>query len=198
MLSNDFRLIVVSPEVPIQDELKTATELLRTGQVIYHLRKSNWTREQFDQWLSHVPKAHLKHVTIHQHVELANEWKLGGVHFKSNQIVEAFNGRISKSVHDLSELETVSDFPLDYIFYSPVFESISKPGYKSDLPIEKIAQLIGSVKIPVVGLGGIQKSNLLQLKDHGFSGAAFMGGFWMIDGVQHRLKYFRDSLKLVA
>lgn len=58
---------------------------------------------------------------------------------------------------------------LDYITLSPVFDSISKPGYTS----VEFGPLPSGVT--VIGLGGVTTDRAVQLKARGFAGAAMLG-----------------------
>ena len=68
----------------------------------------------------------------------------------------------------------------DYVFLSPIFDSISKEGYASAFTSESIREAAekGIIDKRVIALGGVDENNLLQVKDFGFGGAAILGGLW--------------------
>ena len=68
----------------------------------------------------------------------------------------------------------------DYVFLSPIFDSISKEGYTSAFTSESIREAAekGIIDKRVIALGGVDENNLLQVKDFGFGGAAILGGLW--------------------
>src|SRR5689334_9961149 len=82
---------------------------------------------------------------------------------------------LSTSVHDLIVLPEIPHF--DYVFYGPVFNSISKIGYQSKLsPDFKLDKTCS--KPQVIALGGVELSNLTKIKTMGFAGAAVLGALW--------------------
>ena len=66
----------------------------------------------------------------------------------------------------------------DYVFLSPIFDSISKAGYKSSFTEEmlKDASSKGIIDKKVVALGGVTLDMIPYLKELNFGGAAMMGG----------------------
>jgi thiamine-phosphate pyrophosphorylase len=89
----------------------------------------------------------------------------------------------STSVHHLPD---VLDLPpcFRYVFYSPVFESISKPGYSPKIDLLAVQRILDRLKrskgqLPIIiGLGGIHADNVKQVRDSGLNGAALMGALW--------------------
>ncbi|MCD7932912.1 MAG: thiamine phosphate synthase [Tannerellaceae bacterium] len=68
----------------------------------------------------------------------------------------------------------------EYLFLSPVFDSVSKQGYKAAFPE---AQLLstgnsGIINSRVIALGGIGKDNLEQVTAWRFGGVALIGNIW--------------------
>jgi thiamine-phosphate pyrophosphorylase len=63
---------------------------------------------------------------------------------------------------------------------SPVFDSISKGGYKAGFPEEILigAADKGFIDNKVVALGGISSSNIQSVKKLGFGGVAVLGTVW--------------------
>jgi len=92
----------------------------------------------------------------------------------------------STSVHYLPD---ILDLPacFRYVFYSPVFPSISKPGYNPPTDLVTLKQDLEALKgrkakLPqIIALGGIQAENVKEVKDAGFNGAALMGALWQAD-----------------
>ena len=70
---------------------------------------------------------------------------------------------------------TVSRF--NYVLMSPVYDSISKQGYRSGYSKDELkqAQESGVIHEKVVALGGISEVNLAEIKSLGFGGAALLG-----------------------
>ena len=88
-------------------------------------------------------------------------------------------------------LEAVPAGQCDYMFLSPVFDSISKRGYSSHFSLEDIKSNSGIVKDRVFALGGVSADNIGLLPDAGFGGAAVLGFLW------EPYKHDRDVQNLV-
>ena len=68
----------------------------------------------------------------------------------------------SMSLHTLGELsEELSG--LDYAFLSPVFDSISKPGYTAAFESEALREAISKAACPIIALGGDSWSSFYLL-----------------------------------
>ena len=68
----------------------------------------------------------------------------------------------------------------DYVFMSPIYDSISKVNYYSTYTAEELrdAQRTKIIDSKVMALGGINADNLLEIKDFGFGGAVILGDLW--------------------
>ncbi|GAA6529534.1 hypothetical protein LPYR103PRE_15070 [Segatella asaccharophila] len=69
---------------------------------------------------------------------------------------------------------------MDYVFLSPVFDSISKSGYCSAFPLSalKQAQEEGIIDRKVIALGGVTYDKLPLLESLSFGGGAMLGEIW--------------------
>jgi thiamine-phosphate pyrophosphorylase len=60
----------------------------------------------------------------------------------------------------------------DYIGVGPVFSTTTKPDTREALGLERLAEIVGAVSIPVVAIGGITLENVAGVFGAGASGAA--------------------------
>ena len=90
-----------------------------------------------------------------------------------------YRGTVSRSCHSLEEVATHRT-ATDYLFLSPVFDSISKQGYRSAFPPAALreAAAAGIIDEKVLALGGVSEANLPEVRDYGFGGAALLGDIW--------------------
>ncbi|MDR0574602.1 MAG: thiamine phosphate synthase [Tannerella sp.] len=103
---------------------------------------------------------------------------------ESNNAIENdcffLKGRLStsRSCHSLEEVAESRFF--DYLFLSPVFDSISKAGYKQGFMPEQLAEAKKKKIIDekVIALGGITAENLPLVRNYGFGGIAVLGALW--------------------
>ncbi|MDE6294558.1 MAG: thiamine phosphate synthase, partial [Muribaculaceae bacterium] len=134
----------------------------------------------------------LSGITLHEHYELIMESGIGGVHINSRtpdfwlrdfeekcRLPKSGTGiRISKSFHSLNEL-AASCLPLDYATLSPIYDSISKTGYKSHFQNKsELSGAIGQSSFPIVALGGVTPDKFNELRALGFGGAAMLGALF--------------------
>ena len=116
-------------------------------------------------------------LTLQDHLSLAPEYGVGGVHPTSRFPVapEGWTGLVSRSSHSLGEVAMCRD--ADYVFLSPVFDSISKSGYSSaftDAQLRSAPEIDGHV----YALGGVRPEHFPLLAEYGFGGAALLGHVW--------------------
>ena len=112
---------------------------------------------------------------------LKEEFNLMGIHLNARNPKEPhdYSGHISCSCHSVEEVKNKKHF-YDYVFMSPVYDSISKEGYNSPYTAEEL-RLAAKDKIidnKVMALGGITPDNILEVKDFGFGGAVVLGDLW--------------------
>jgi thiamine-phosphate pyrophosphorylase len=81
---------------------------------------------------------------------------------------------IGLSVHSAAEAAT-ADPAADYVTLSPIFASISKPGYGPAIDRQGLADAVATSRVPVVALGGITADNLGACLAAGAAAAAVMG-----------------------
>lgn len=68
----------------------------------------------------------------------------------------------------------------DYVFLSPIFDSISKEDYGAHFSAAQLRDYSRRriIDRKVMALGGIDLDNLKQIKDLGFGGAVLLGDIW--------------------
>jgi len=84
------------------------------------------------------------------------------------------------SAHSFEELEKLET---DICFLSPVFDSISKFGYKAKYNHQELKDGIAAWKKlnrpqKLFALGGVDAENIAELASLGFDGAAVLGAVW--------------------
>jgi thiamine-phosphate pyrophosphorylase len=107
----------------------------------------------------------------------------------------------STSVHHLPDM---LDLPpcFRYVFYSPVFESISKPGYGPQYDLLAVKRTLEKLKLHneelpiVIGLGGVKADNIKQVRETGLNGAALMGALWQAADPVQVFKEIKQALEI--
>lgn len=169
------KIALISHPKTLMGETDTLFELFEMGLEQLHIRKENFTEEKYRNYLNKFPKKYRDRLVLHEYPALAEKYQLKACHFKSDQTPEG-NITTGASVHSVEELEQKQ---ADYYYLSPLFESISKPGYSGNL-LQQLKE--GKVNIPtdkkVYALGGISAKNISELKDLGFFGVVALGFIW--------------------
>lgn len=180
-----MKVIVISNPEPIEGESSVINDLFEAGLELFHLRKPQSTIEEVRRLTAAINAVHRSKLVLHQFHELAAEFGIQRLHFreidrneKTESDLDSLKKRgnvLSTSVHQLDDLGKLSD-KFEYAFYGPVFESISKPGYKptSNQHFVKSAKL----KTKVIAIGGITADNIDEVIKMNFYGAALLGAVW--------------------
>lgn len=176
-----MKLILITPPTYFVEEDKILTALFEEGLDILHLRKPDTAPMFAERLLTLIPEQYHKRIVVHGHFYLKDEYKLKGIHLNARnpRPPEGYKGHLSCSCHSLNEVQERKT-NCDYVFLSPVFDSISKLNYNAAYTAEELRQAArtGIIDKKVMALGGIDEDNLLEVKDFGFGGAAVLGALW--------------------
>lgn len=174
------KLIVITTPDFFQGEADLLVRLFEEGLMYLHLRKPGCHRADIKSLLDEIPSVYYARIRLHDCFEVTSTYPLGGVHLnrRNSQIPTGFKGCISRSCHSLQEIEKYSD--CDYLFLSPVFESISKEGYGSGFSIEALqkASAQNIIHDQVIALGGMSTTTIPRIRQLGFGGVAVLGALW--------------------
>ena len=132
-----MKLIVITYPTFFQGEAQCVDALFRNGLEYLHLRKPEADARAYETFLKQVESQYYPRIVLHDHFELAEQYGLKGVHLNQRNPYppEKWVGHISRSCHSLEEV--VAHKPqCDYLFLSPIFDSISKQGYGPSLSAE--------------------------------------------------------------
>lgn len=159
-------------------EAERINEILSAGKAHYlHIRKPEASAEEIENLIFKVDRKFYKYLKLHDHFELINKYDLGGVHINNrNRDIPENAKSVSISLHDLESIDKSDIY--DYFFISPVFDSISKPGYYSAFNLTELSQKIKGKN--AIALGGVTPEKFKLLSSLGFQGAALLGHFFPV------------------
>ena len=88
--------------------------------------------------------------------------------------------QVTGSFRQPSTTEIAENKQKDYCFLSPIYDSISKVGYKSNFEKKELheAKQSGILTDKCIALGGVTPKHIPELIEMGFGGAAFLGYAW--------------------
>ncbi|MCH5233209.1 MAG: thiamine phosphate synthase [Muribaculaceae bacterium] len=171
-----FLVIAITSAETIVNEALKITNILDKGEAdIVHIRKPSWSMEQTANLIEKIPAGFHPRLKIHDHFTLMDIFNLHGVHLNNrNPQANGYDKNLSKSCHSLEELTDWNRY--EYMTLSPIFDSISKVGYRSAFNVKDIASSIKGKN--VIALGGVNPDKFPLLRETGFKGAAMSGYFW--------------------
>ena len=185
-----FRLLVITDPTALPDEPRLLANLLAAGLPSLHLRKPGWPAADVETLIQALPQPFHARLVLHGHPELVRRYRLGGLHLTGQERAATVRRppllpgqTLSTSFHSLAEINRHRRH-YDYVFLSPIFDSLSKPGYASGFQLpavrEHLARLAAraSYRPQVLALGGITAENIGLLPPAGFAGAAVLGTIW--------------------
>lgn len=186
------KLIVISAESSLPNEVEIVREMFSIDSSFrFHLRKPNWTKGEFENFLNKIETKHYPRISIHNHLELKEVYQGVSPHF-TEKMRRDKKGK-STSFHSKVEADK-SQSRFDYFFCSPVFESISKKEYTSnetwyinDWPIHQ--------REKAVALGGMTADNIETARNMGFQNFAFLGSIWLSKDPIHSFKTIFKNVK---
>ncbi len=189
MPSSDFWKIAITPEIPVSDEAGKIRHLLtHAGFTRVHLRHPGLTVAEVSSILVDIPASLHHRISVHScHIDFRMSHV--GLHLSSKHAIPTCHhgGMLSKSCHSLTEVSALSD-KCDYLFLSPIFDSLSKAGYTSRFSLDAgFRQAIRGRN--VIALGGITPQNIYTVKRAGFAGAAMLGAIPWNKGINEFIQY---------
>jgi thiamine-phosphate pyrophosphorylase len=160
-MGGEFLLIVITSPRDVPGEVQLLEGLLEAGLERLHLRKPGGSPEEL---LERLAPRWASRLVVHGDAELAARYGVGRVHRVN-----------STSVHSWEELRGLPR-GLDYALISPVFDSISKPGYRANAELLEIPP--GTLPCRPVGMGGVSADTIGLMVARGWTGAAVLGWIW--------------------
>ena len=206
-----MKLIAITSKNNHDREIQYIPLLFKAGLNILHVRKPEFNKNQLSSFISLIPAEYHDRLVIHSHFELHTEIKIKGIHLpekirKENYLaiskIVPNKKMISSSFHHTDDLIN-NEIPFEYVFISPVFDSISKVGYKSNFDFKKLNNTVVEYKknqkivkkAGVIALGGINDLTINKILDSSFDGAAVSGYLWEGDNPLERYEKLISKIK---
>jgi thiamine-phosphate pyrophosphorylase len=191
-------VVISSPEV-LKHEVQIINELFEKGLSKLHLRKPNWEKRDVINLLNRIDASYHHKIALHQYHDLVEIFDIKHLHFKekdrihiTDELLMYYKSKgycLSTSVHNLSQLDNLRH--IDYTFYGPLFDSISKSNYKGKYNQRfKLDRL--NKKLKIYAVGGIAKENMHVALKLGFDGVGLLGTIW-----KQPLKAINQYLNLI-
>lgn len=178
------RILITLPYF-FAEEAAYVNRLLGEAEVTLHLRKPEATETELCALIEAIDEGYRKRLVLHGFEWIAKRYRLGGIHLSERQWRQQQTRpempagcTVSASCHTLDD---VANFPwqADYLFLSPIFNSLSKPGYRTaGFDETALCHILGTQPTPIVALGGVQKKDVARVCQWGMQGVAVIGAVW--------------------
>jgi len=180
------KLVVITHAAMLPNEASVIQQLFAEGLEVLHLRKPDADEAAVRVLIEAIPAVYHNRIAMHGFFHLMDEYDIHRWHFREEHRLvtgvetwgqlKAKGYILSTSVHDLSTVQQLSTH-FSYTFFSPVFDSISKQGYKG-VTGDGFYLHDEQKTVPVMALGGIDASNIQTVAAMNFDGAALLGAIW--------------------
>lgn len=185
--------IAITPEVEHPRAAEMVSAILDAGWDYVHLRHPGSSLRDIKRIIESVPQKYHRRLRLHGHFELLNEFNLGGVHLNRRcpSLPVGYAGAFSRSCHSVDEIASCCGE--EYVTLSPIFDSVSKHGYRAAFSDDTLMRLPSGR--PVVALGGITPERIPELRRYPFAGYAVLGYLFAATGADElrgRLRRFDE------
>lgn len=194
------QLIVISHDRFVPNEAILIERIIEAGADRIHLRKPQASDCDIEKLLQEISPQYYRHIVLHDAHKLAPRYNVGGIHLNNRNpiIPNGWKGDVSRSCHKLEEIE-YNKSSYSYTLLSPIFDSISKEGYKANFSPQNLirARNSGIIDDSVIALGGITCDNATEALDYGFGGVAVLGHVWCnnnADNIEHIVTQLKKRL----
>ena len=180
-------MIVITNPIPVANEINIIHSLFENGLELLHIRKPDYSEAEMKSFLLEIKSDWREQLVLHSHHQLASEFGINRIHFTEKVRTEISEESLKKwkksgftlstSVHQMIDFEALSNV-FDYAFFGPVFESISKQDYISNLDFKKELKQRKNNKTALIALGGITSERIKTALQYGFDDVALLGTIW--------------------
>lgn len=180
--------------------------ILKAGVTFLQLREKNLAKEQFLLEAKAIKKlTDLYHVpfVINDNVEVAKECGADGVHVGQSDMQARDIRRmlgpdkiIGVSARNVEQAQKAKESGADYIGVGAVFGTKTKAD-ANYVSIDELKTICKSVDIPVVAIGGINETNVMQLQGSGIDGVSVISAIFAKPDVTKATKNLLSLAKTI-
>lgn len=200
MKKEDLMLYLVTDREIAQNRLEGYVQVaVENGVTMVQLREKQASYEEFCQKAKVMKEICDKQgvpLIINDNIEVCLAVGASGVHLGTSDCdIEAARKMlgadkiIGASARDISTAQKACAQGADYLGVGAVFGTSTKKDAKTISP-QILREIVQSVNIPVVAIGGINLQNILQLKGLGIAGVAVVSGILAQKDIKQTTKKF--------
>lgn len=169
-----------------QSTLKLVKAAVDSGISLIQIREKNLTAGPvFDlvQRASEITSKSDTKLLVNDRADIAVLAGADGVHLTSTSVSADVARRnfpahfiIGVSAHSMNETRRAKESGADFVVFGPIFETASKIQYGNPLGLEALKLVSETLApFPVLGIGGVNKTNYLSVLESGAAGFAAIG-----------------------
>lgn len=172
-------IALLTPSKVSHSLARSYNELFANGLDALIIRLPGSPKSCYEELIAAIEPQWRHRLLIDDYFDLIEVASIGGVHLNKEKrgsfpLTSYKELRISTSAHSLEELESLPFVP-QFALLSPVYDSISKEGYKANVPLHECKKRLPQLPFPVLALGGMTPEKAKEVLAYGFSGAAVLG-----------------------
>jgi thiamine-phosphate pyrophosphorylase len=207
-----MKLIVISLSKLEDRELSIINSMFEAGLTTFHIRKPRLSTKELSDFIEKIPVHFHPRLVIHTHHKLAGKYKVKGIHLTKSHLKKTrqtwwrlkllswkrpLNSLTFSSSHSkLSTLYEKSDYSFNYVFLSPVFDTLTGK-FQSGFYEEGIKAVNAKSGQNVIARGGIEADKMEKVNKLGFNGVALYSTIWESDNpMEEFLKVIRKCNEL--
>jgi len=166
----DFNLYVVSD--PMCNHVKAAKAVAAGGGKIFQLRDKTASKKQMLKWAKQIRKIKGLTFIVNDYPDIAKKVNADGIHLGQEDLTKMSIKKARKilgpgkiiglSTHSYSQALKAERLGADYISVGPIFKTPSKPKGQP-VGLKLLRKVLEKVKVPVVAIGGIDRSNVKKV-----------------------------------
>ena len=186
-----MKYIILTPPDDIPNEIERIHSLFNDDNLqILHVRKPDYDIQQLINYIKKIDAQYHSRIVLHAYPQFLSDthplnelaFKLKGIHLpervRTDKLPLPANFKvISTSFHELHDI-IYNDENYEYVFLSPIFNSISKKGYNAAFNMNELKDALAKSKQAVIALGGMDKGKAEIVRELGFAGMAVLGAVW--------------------
>ena len=186
-----MKLIVISSSHDVENEVSYVEAMMTEGLNYFHLRKPHYTTKDYVSYLEKFRPEFRSKIIIHSRHHLCKKYKLKGVHisrrhkkllwrtwYRIYRMRINYKFQVSIPYHNLKEIQEKKNKKYEYMFLSPIFDSISKKGRKAAFKEKHLKKALQNATSEVIALGGVGLETIEKAHELGFDGVAVLGAVW--------------------
>ncbi len=203
-MKRDFSLYVITDRrIQKRPNVEVVEEAIAGGASVIQLREKDLSTREFLEealLLRECTKRHGVLFIVNDRVDIALASGADGVHLGPEDMPLAYARRIAPhliigySCDTKEEAQAAEHLGADYLGVGTVFPTTTKGDAGPPIGLERLREIVSSVRIPVVAIGGITPENVESVLAVGVDGVAVVSAIVGVSSVREAAALFRKKI----